>query len=42
MGTYKPTKVRGKNVRIDGFAAALDAYVALERNKENYTRMIGG
>lgn len=41
-GNIQPTKVRGKNVRIDGFAAALDAYVALERNKENYTRMIGG
>lgn len=41
-GNIQPTKERGKNVRIDGFAAALDAYVALERNKENYSRMIGG
>ncbi|HKM44346.1 MAG TPA: terminase TerL endonuclease subunit, partial [Dysgonamonadaceae bacterium] len=41
-GNIQPTKEKGKNVRIDGFAAALDAYVALERNKENYTRMIGG
>lgn len=41
-GNIQPTKEKGKNVRIDGFAAALDAYVALERNKDNYTRMIGG
>lgn len=41
-GNIQPTKERGKNVRIDGFAAALDAYVALERNKENYEQMIGG
>lgn len=41
-GNIQPTKVKGKNVRIDGFASALDAYVALERNKENYESMIGG
>lgn len=41
-GNIQPTKERGKNVRIDGFAAALNAYVSLERNRENYSRMIGG
>lgn len=39
-GNIQPTKDRGKNVRIDGFASTLDAYVALERNRENYERMV--
>ena len=41
-GNIKPTKKKNAGTRIDGFASALDAYVALERNIENYTNMIGG
>ena len=38
----QPAKKKNAGTRIDGFASALDAYVALERNIENYTNMIGG
>ena len=41
-GNIKPIKKMNAGVRIDGFDSALAAYVALERNIENYTNMIGG
>lgn len=41
-GNIRPMKNRNNNVRIDGFASALDAYVVLERNYENYINLIGG
>lgn len=41
-GNIQPMKNRNDKVRIDGFAAALNAYVALDRNRENYQQMIGG
>jgi phage terminase large subunit-like protein len=39
-GTIQPTKGRDTRRRIDGFSALLDAYVALENNRENYMNMI--
>lgn len=41
-GNIQPIKIKQSRVRIDGFASALDAYVALDRNRENYLGMIGG
>lgn len=38
--TIQPAKGRDTRRRIDGFSALLDAYVALENNKENYLNMI--
>lgn len=40
-GNIKPIKKMNAGVRIDGFASALNAYVSLERELENYTQMIG-
>lgn len=39
-GTIQPAKGRNLRKRIDGTAALLDAYVALERNMEAYKNMI--
>ncbi len=38
--TIQPAKGRDTRRRIDGLAALLDAYVALENNRENYLNMI--
>lgn len=35
-GNIKPDKRRNSRVRIDGFAATLNAYVVYDRNRENY------
>lgn len=40
-GNIVPIKIKQSKVRIDGFASALDAYVALDRNREDYLGMIG-
>lgn len=40
-GNIQPVKVKQSRVRIDGFVSALDAYVALDRNREDYLGMIG-
>ena len=39
-GTIQPAKPRDNRRRIDGTAALLDAYVALENNFETYCNMI--
>lgn len=39
-GNMQPMKQRNKRLRIDGFASLLDAYVAYERNQEDYTSML--
>ena len=41
-GNIQPMKIKQSRVRIDGFASALDAYVALDSNREDYIGMIGG
>ncbi len=41
-GNIQPMKIKQSRVRIDGFASALDAYVALDSNREDYLGMIGG
>lgn len=41
-GNIQPIKIKQSRVRIDGFASALDAYVALDTNREDYLGMIGG
>lgn len=38
----QPIKIKQSRVRIDGFASSLDAYVALDQNREDYIGMIGG
>ena len=37
----QPCKTRNKKLRIDGTASLLDAYVTLERHKEEYLNLIG-
>jgi phage terminase large subunit-like protein len=39
-GNIQPIKGTSSKRRIDGFAALLNAYVALERNMENYNNLI--
>lgn len=39
-GNIKPVKLRNTRIRIDGFASALDAYVSLDRYREDYLNMI--
>lgn len=39
-GNIQPMKTSNQQKRIDGFASLLDAYVAYERNHENYRNMI--
>ena len=39
-GNIQPTKQHNKKMRIDGFAALLDAFVVYERNLEDYNNLI--
>lgn len=39
-GNIQPCKLRNKKLRIDGTASLLDAYVCLERHKEEYMNLV--
>ena len=39
-GNIQPCKLRNKKLRIDGMASLLDAYVCLERHKEEYMNLV--
>lgn len=39
-GNIQPCKLRNKKLRIDGTASLLDAYVCLERHREEYMNLI--